>query len=73
VADTGVGFSPTELAKLFDKFHNSDGETDKRQDSGLGLYLIKQLVEKMGGQMFAESQVGKGSNFTFTLPATKSS
>jgi signal transduction histidine kinase len=72
VADTGVGFSPTELAKLFDKFHNSDGETDKRQDSGLGLYLIKQLVEKMGGQMFAESQVGKGSNFTFTLPATKS-
>lgn len=65
VRDTGVGIPPERLLKIFDKF-----ETDqsKKGAMGLGLPIVKQIVEAHGGQIFVESEVGRGSTFSFTLP-----
>jgi len=80
VADSGVGISEDDLPHLFDRFYNptdnlsiEQGQSEKQKTVGLGLFLIKNLVEKMGGKIFVESRVGKGSKFTFTLPLAKSS
>jgi signal transduction histidine kinase len=65
VRDTGTGVPPDRLAKIFEKF-----ETDpkKKGSLGLGLPIVKQIVEAHGGQIFVESEVGRGSTFSFTLP-----
>lgn len=77
VADTGVGISKEELPLVFTRFHKSatsstGGEAIKKSKSvGLGLYLTKQLVDKLNGKIFVESKLEKGSKFTFTLPLSK--
>jgi len=67
VRDTGAGIPPERLDKIFDKF-----ETDPKKNGGLGLGLaiVKQIVEAHGGQIFVESEVGRGSTFSFVLPGT---
>lgn len=72
VADTGVGIAPADLTRLFkiDEQVSSPG-TDQEKGTGLGLILCKEFVEKNGGQIWAESQIGHGSTFKFTLPANK--
>ena len=69
VADTGVGMSPEQLAQLFriDAKHHALG-TAGEKGTGLGLNLCKELVEKNGGRIWAESEIGQGSVFRFTLP-----
>jgi len=71
VADTGVGLSKVDLKRLFridDPFKTLG--TNKEQGSGLGLILCKEFVEKNGGKIWAESELGKGSKFKFTLQLT---
>jgi PAS domain S-box-containing protein len=70
VADTGIGIPPDKLAQLFriDGRTQRDG-TNGEKGTGLGLILCKEFVEKQGGQIRVESEVGKGTTFTFTLPA----
>lgn len=68
VADTGVGIKPEDFTKLF----RLDGQythlgTNGEKGTGLGLNLCKDLVEKNGGQIWVESEVGKGTTFRFTL------
>ena len=65
VRDTGAGIPNDRLVKIFEKF-----ETDptKKGGMGLGLPIVKQIVEAHGGQIFVESEVGRGSTFSFTLP-----
>jgi len=65
VRDTGAGIPAERLAKIFEKF-----ETDPTMKGGLGLGLpiVKQIVEAHRGQIFVESEVGRGSTFSFTLP-----
>lgn len=72
VSDTGIGISQDDLAKLFriDKKFRKNG-TAGEHGTGLGLILCKDLIEMNGGQIRVESQVGKGSTFTFTLPKEK--
>jgi len=69
VADSGVGIAPAELSKLFEKFHRVDSR-DAREiyGHGLGLYICRKLVEAHGGRIWAESEPGRGSIFSFTLP-----
>ena len=69
VADTGVGIPEEECLRIFDKFYQT-GYTavGTRQGTGLGLTICKQLVEMQGGTIWAESEVGQGSRFHFTLP-----
>lgn len=67
VTDRGQGIAPTDLPHLFERFYRASGERQK-EGIGLGLYIVSQLVEAMGGQIWAESRVGEGSTFAFTLP-----
>jgi PAS domain S-box-containing protein len=69
VADTGVGIPVEEQALIFDAFHQA-GSTTKgvREGTGLGLAITRRLVEQHGGRIWVESEPGKGSRFTFTLP-----
>jgi signal transduction histidine kinase len=69
VTDSGPGITPEVQAKLFAKFQRGEGVlTESRQGMGLGLYITKQFVELMGGQIAVSSESGNGSTFTFTVP-----
>jgi len=69
VSDNGIGIPPENLSKLFDisEVITTTG-TAKETGTGLGLLLCKEFVEKHGGKIWVESEVGKGSDFKFTLP-----
>jgi len=69
VSDNGIGITPDNLIKLFDISHvlTTKG-TAEETGTGLGLLLCKEFVEKHGGKIWVESEVGKGSDFKFTLP-----
>jgi signal transduction histidine kinase len=68
VADTGPGILPEERNKIFAKFYQIMDQ-HRPKGSGLGLAISKALVEMHGGEIWVESEVGKGSKFSFTLPA----
>ena len=68
VADTGIGISPEDQASIFDMFFQADSEAPVREGSGLGLAISKRIVEQHGGRIGVESEPGRGSRFTFTLP-----
>jgi len=69
VADQGMGIPKEHLSKVFDRFHRVDNrDTRKVGGTGIGLYLVKHLVEAHGGRIWVDSEVGKGSQFTFELP-----
>ena len=69
IKDSGIGMSSTIVDNLFrlDVITNRVG-TDGEPSAGLGLLLCKEIIEKLGGKLWVESEVGKGSNFHFTLP-----
>lgn len=69
VSDTGIGIAPEEQERLFTKFFRSQHPMVRAvPGTGLGLVITKSLVELQGGQIWVESEPGKGSAFTFTLP-----
>jgi len=69
VADQGVGIPSEVLPKLFSKFFRVDNqETREIGGTGLGLALVKEIVEAHEGRVWVESEIGKGSTFFFTLP-----
>ena len=69
VTDTGVGIAPEDQAVVFEEFRQvGNDQTRKGEGTGLGLALVKRLVELHGGTIRVESEVGQGSTFTFTLP-----
>jgi PAS domain S-box-containing protein len=69
ISDTGIGIKAKDMQTLFKPFRQIDtGLTRQYEGTGLGLSICKRLVEIMGGEIKAESEAGKGSVFTFTLP-----
>ncbi len=69
VKDTGIGIPPEHLEAIFEKFHQVENSLHRSvSGTGLGLAITKGLVEAHQGKIWVESEVGKGSTFTFTLP-----
>jgi len=69
VRDHGIGMTPRDMEGLFNRFYRVDrDEVRATGGTGLGLYISKRLVERHGGRIWAESEPGHGSTFSFTLP-----
>ena len=69
VQDTGIGIVKEDLGSVFDKFKQSGNTlTDKPKGTGLGLPISKEIIQRHGGAIWVESEVGKGSKFIFTFP-----
>ena len=71
VRDTGIGIQSEDLGRVFDKFTQIENSTTRGYNgSGLGLCVVKEIVELHGGSVFVESEPGVGSEFGFSLPTT---
>jgi signal transduction histidine kinase/CheY-like chemotaxis protein len=71
VSDTGIGIAPDKLSAIFDRFNQAEADTTRKYGgTGLGLTIVKQLVELQHGAMIVESEPGKGSSFKVELPYT---
>ncbi|MDR1376885.1 MAG: response regulator [Synergistaceae bacterium] len=72
VTDTGIGISPEQQSRLFSSFEQAESSTTRKfGGTGLGLAISKRIVEMMGGKIWIESALGKGSTFAFTLQAKR--
>jgi|GEM_PF-1873846 len=69
ISDTGVGIAADKLGHIFDKFYRTDAERNRRiAGSGLGLAISKEIIQRMGGIIWADSELGKGTTISFYLP-----
>jgi PAS domain S-box-containing protein len=69
ISDTGIGIASEKLSRVFERFTQADSSTTRRfGGSGLGLTISKRLVEAMGGRIWVESEIEKGSVFAFAVP-----
>jgi PAS domain S-box-containing protein len=71
VADHGPGIAPEKLPHIFGRFYRANDGQRKAEGLGLGLYITKMLVEAHGGRIWVESELGRGSTFFFTIPASR--
>ena len=72
VADRGIGISEEHMPHIFERFYRVEPRARGTTSTGLGLYVSKNLVEQMGGRIWAESRIGEGSRFFFELPVAYS-
>ena len=68
VSDTGPGMPHDKLARIFDAFYQTHRGAQHRRGMGLGLYISREIVHSLGGEIWAESELGVGSTFAFRLP-----
>ena len=68
VIDKGPGIQPEKLRYVFDRYYRAESSESKYTGLGLGLYICTEIIKKHGGQISAESELGRGSTFWFTLP-----
>lgn len=72
VQDTGIGIPSNKLESIFDSFTQASSDTTRKYGgTGLGLAIVKNILELQGGKIWVESEIGKGSRFTFNLPLKK--
>jgi signal transduction histidine kinase len=69
IEDTGIGIPPQDISKVFQEFFRADNALDQKiKGSGLGLSLVKKIIEAHNGKIWFNSELGKGTRFIFTLP-----
>jgi signal transduction histidine kinase len=68
VSDTGVGIPADQIDRVFDRFFQLEGTAREEDNSGLGLAIVKDLVHAQGGEISVESEPGRGTTFSFTIP-----
>ena len=69
IIDTGIGIAEADRSQIFDKFYQAPNRTSQSQDgSGLGLHIAKRLIEKHGGHLWVDSELGRGSTFYLKIP-----
>lgn len=68
IKDYGMGIAPHQLQHVFDRFYRVDDASPNISGLGIGLYLSHEIIERHNGKIWAESELGKGSTFSFTLP-----
>jgi signal transduction histidine kinase len=69
IRDSGIGISPASQKRLFEKFFRAENaQTVDTEGTGLGLYLVRLIVERLGGAVACESEEGRGTLFYFMLP-----
>jgi signal transduction histidine kinase/CheY-like chemotaxis protein len=72
VSDSGIGISPEQQSRLFTSFEQADGDISRKfGGTGLGLAISRRIIEMMGGTVWIESELGKGSTFIFTIKAER--
>jgi len=69
VRDNGPGIAAEHQARIFEKFGQAGEASDRRAGTGLGLYISRQIVDRLGGRLWVDSRPGEGASFSFTLPA----
>jgi two-component system phosphate regulon sensor histidine kinase PhoR len=72
VKDTGIGIPKDDISGLFSEFHRLNGSSNT-EGTGLGLFIVKTIVEGHGGSVLVESEVGRGTTFTILLPRSNAS
>ncbi len=68
VSDEGVGMTPEQVARVFDKFYRVDASNTAKEGLGLGMAIVKNIIEAHGCKIWVDSEVGRGTKVTFTLP-----
>jgi two-component system phosphate regulon sensor histidine kinase PhoR len=72
ITDSGIGIPRTALGRLFEKFYRAENvHTVETEGTGLGLYLVRLIIERLAGEVWCESEEGRGSAFIFTLPISE--
>jgi two-component system phosphate regulon sensor histidine kinase PhoR len=72
ISDTGIGIPQEDLKRIFDRFYRVDKARSRPGGgTGLGLPIVKQVIERMGGTVGVESQLGRGSRFTILLESAR--
>ena len=67
VSDNGIGIAPEHLPHIFERFFRADSARD-REGTGLGLSIVRWIIDLHGGDVSVQSEIGKGTSFTITLP-----
>jgi len=70
VTDTGIGIAPDDQEAVFEEFRQVGRSDKKAEGTGLGLTLCRKFIKLHGGRIWVKSEVGHGSTFTFTIPAS---
>ena len=72
IRDSGIGIPQSAQRRLFEKFYRAENASVmETEGTGLGLYLVRLIVERLGGRVSCESDEGKGATFEFTLPVAR--
>jgi Na+/proline symporter/nitrogen-specific signal transduction histidine kinase len=72
IEDNGIGIAPGDQGKIFERFQQAgDTLTDKPQGTGLGLPISRQILQRFGGELWVESELGKGATFSFRIPISR--
>ena len=73
IEDQGIGMTPEQIEKIFDKFYRADASDSAVEGTGLGMTIVKYIIEAHGGKVYVDSKIGKGTKVTYEIPKQQDS